>query len=217
MRISHKLKLLFLSNPKCGSFSIRILLDKHIEPIDHTYIKSARRGKTEFYNHINAPELISLFCKYKWDWDSYLKITTIRNPFSKMVSLYVYNKPDKNLTPFYRPGYDESTAFQVGFKEWLKAFCREDPDMFRISNFCYDKDRNCLVDHILKIETIHDTLPPILKKVGIGVSRIPHENISRHKPYWEYYDAESRAIVEKYFGEDIKIGNYEFMNGQGAR
>ena len=133
MRLSHKFKLLFLSNPKCGSSSIRKLFDNCIQPIDPSYIKSARRGKTMFYNHINASDLKKLFKENNWLWEDYLKITTIRNPFSKMVSLYYFNKPDKNLTPFYRPDYDKNSAFHLEFKEWLSVFCHKGPEIFQIS------------------------------------------------------------------------------------
>lgn len=210
MRISPKLKLLFLSNPKCGSTTVRKLLDEHVSMIDDTYIKSRKRSQTEFWNHINASEAKELFCKYRWDWNCFLKFTTIRNPFPKMVSNYFFCKPDKNHTPFYRPGYDESTAFKVGFADWVKAFCEKGPNRFTIINFCYDKDECCLVDHILKIEDIDKTLPDILSKVGINISTIPRRNKTEHQPYWEYYDDETRMITEEFFKEDIRIGNYKF-------
>ena len=215
MRISHKYKLLFFSNPKCGSSSIRMILDELLENNEDAYIKSRRKGKTEFFNHINAIEASELFSKYDWNWDNYLKIITIRNPFDKLVSIYFYNKPDKNNTPFYRPGYEKESAFQMDFKNWLKEFCHQGlGKIYQLKHFCFGLDGQSYVNHILRIEDIDQTLPSILDGIGLKIPVLPRLNTSEHKPYWEYYDTETRALVEKYFTFDIKIGNYYFENGK---
>ncbi|WP_367268204.1 sulfotransferase family 2 domain-containing protein [uncultured Thiohalocapsa sp.] len=80
MRISHQHRFVFLSNPQSGSTSIRIALDPYSD------IKSS----TEFpyHHHTNARRLKEHFLKQGWDWNSYFKFTTVRNPWDRMVARY---------------------------------------------------------------------------------------------------------------------------------
>ena len=39
---------------------------------------------------------------------------------------------------------------------------------------------------------------------------LPHKHKSNRKPYQEYYDEESKALVEELFKEDIETFGYKF-------
>jgi hypothetical protein len=210
MRLSPKFNLLFLANPKCGSTTIRNILDEQISRIDENYIRGRKKGEMEFWNHMKASDVLPLFKKHGWEWDSFFKFTVIRNPFSKAVSNYFYAKPDKNGTPFYRPGYKKRSAFKMAFPDWLEQFCSNEKSLFRIENFCYDGEGRCLLDHIIKMEDMDKTLPEILRKAGIRISQVPVKNKSVHRPYWEYYKESTRKLVEEFFAEDIRVGQYQF-------
>ena len=82
MRISHQHKFVFLANPQSGSTSIRKLLDPYSE------IKSSTQFP--YHHHVNAPSLRKHFQEMDWEWEDYLKFTTIRNPWDKMVGRYFY-------------------------------------------------------------------------------------------------------------------------------
>lgn len=207
MRVSHKHKIILLSNPKTGSTSIRKILN----PVSE--IKSGITDSS-LAHHLKAREAIDYLKSINIDWNKYLSITTIRNPYSRAVSNYFYAKPDRNGLHFYEKGYDKNTAMSIDFNDWIKLKIEKDkyfPGMIPYEDFCCDKFGKCLVDIVIPIERIDKELPKILKKVGIIFNKkIPHTNKTSHKDYKFYFNDESRILIENKYKKDIEIGNYVF-------
>ena len=92
MRISHKNKFIFFSNPKTGSESLREMLNPHSEIFDVPYKNT--NSENPFYSHISPVEVQQIFFEKGLDFDSYYKIVCTRNPFNRLVSLYemIYQK-----------------------------------------------------------------------------------------------------------------------------
>ena len=206
MRISHKNKFIFLSNPKTGSTTVREILDPYSD------IKSS--NKKPFVHHIEAVQLKNIFIKNGWNWDEYYKFTFIRNPYEKYVSQYFFSAPDNNFKRQFDKGYNKKKAFSVSFKEWLKYHDNMKilPVGIRdIKQFAFDNNGNMLVNKIIKLEEINTELPKILNKLNINHNKIIKKiNTTNHKNYRQYYDEECIKIVQKYMSNDIEIGNYEF-------
>ena len=50
----------------------------------------------------------------------------------------------------------------------------------------------------------------VFNKIDVPKIKIPHRNKTEHKPYWEYYNDETKEIVTKRFKEDIEFFGYKF-------
>jgi hypothetical protein len=224
MRISHKRKFVFLSNPKCGSSSIRRLLN----PV--TDIKGEDHPKKPLVMmHIHADALKSYFEHedYKGksvdSWDNYYKFTTIRNPFKKMVSQYFFSRPDKDFLPYYHPDHDATSPFRHGFNDWLKH-TTQGHGLPSYNYFCCDHSSGeLLLDKVFKIEEINEVLPSaLLENCGLEIESIPHLNpdykksgaTSRHMSwngdYYQLYNKKSISIIEDLYSSDLETFNYEF-------
>lgn len=213
MRVSHKKKFVFLSNPKSGSESIRqILYDESDLLVDkESYFEDFSATCSAGINHKclspHSPAVIvKAFFKYKnWPWEEYYKFTTIRNPWDKLVSAYHYGRPDVSYKYFWEEGYEPKDGLS-DFKEWV---FNAGIYFYPITYFAFDGE-TCLIDNIIKIEEISILLPKLLSRFGIEINEVPVINQGIRKYYAEYYDEDTVEIVRDKFSIDIEIGGYSF-------
>lgn len=205
-RISHKHKFIFFSFPKTGSESIRKLLNPVTDVKSTIYTKIT--DKNPFYSHITPKETKEAFKKKGWNWDAYTKFVFVRNPYARVVSLY------------------NMVAKGQDFKEWLKTL-RNDGDggclnpnqkwkvygAYSLINFISDEHGNVLVDKIIKLEDINEEFPNFMwKNFRLRVPNIPQVNKGNYnkKSYREYFDEESKQIVENLYKYEIETFGYTF-------
>ena len=206
-RISHKYKFIFFAYPKTGSATIRKILDPYSDIIATTYTK--RTKENPFYSHITAQETKKIFEQRGWDYNSYFKFVFIRNPYSRLVSLY------------------NMSSKKIRFKIWISRLknqgnggCAFSDQKWKVHgaynllNFAGD-GRNLLVDKVVKLENIDAELPHILKRLGIHTpDKIPKGNIGKYgtkgKNIKNYYDKETRKRVQKLYKWDFKKFGYHF-------
>ena len=77
-------------------------------------------------------------------------------------------------------------------------------------DFLRDGSGKICIDEIVRFENLQKDFDRVCNKIGIPLQKIPHKNKTEHKPYWEYYNDETREIVAKKFEEDINAFGYEF-------
>ena len=214
MRISHRFRFVFLSNPKCGSTTIRKILDKF------TDLGDSPDKPPPYHPHTKAQEIQELFQEEGWDLSKYWVFTTIRNPWSRMVSYYHYGRWDLNFRPFWDKLHDEESALKISFRDWIINWAEwQAPnwmfDRQPLEKFCCDEKGNLLVNQIIPIEKIDQELPLLLDRLGIPLTKskndsIQHVNMTQYNPRQEYYDEETKSIVAEIFREDIRFGAYTF-------
>lgn len=225
MRISHNKKFVFFSKPKCASSSIRKALDKYSDILS--------TSSPPYHHHTTALQMKIHFNKMGWDWNSYFKFITMRNPWDMVVSFYHFAKPDINGIYFWeevRLGIKRDKNNLIPFEQWIlnkdikkswhgllykngefhKNLWTNDFSFFTLSNFILDENGNSLVDYIVKVEDMKRELNVVFDKISIPLKRIRKRNKSKHKHYRHYYSEEAKKIIEKEFQYDIKIGGYEF-------
>ena len=197
--IDHKNKIIFIAIPKCASTSIHHYLINVLEK-DSNKVKSYKnmcKDRTKIQKHSTAEEVSSIIENYS----KYSSIAVIRNPFDWYVSWYTYRKRDNS-------NYQTS---EMTFKEYL-----EKQPMNEMISFISDKNDNIIVDHIIRFEEdLEEQLKNILSDiVSFPIEiKIPKINVSKkrvHKDYRQYYDDETREIVEKLQSKTLEKFGYKF-------
>ena len=87
MLISHKYKFITIDIPKTGTKTLRQTLLPVI-PID--VIGKGDNPNDYFYQHCNVNACERGFKKRGWDFNSYKKFSTLRNPWKRYVSFLMY-------------------------------------------------------------------------------------------------------------------------------
>ena len=186
--ISHKDKFIFIHIPKCGGSSVEKCLKW----------KGCKHHTMEFYKKEN-PNI---------DLNNYYKFTFVRNPWSRAVSWFFFHRRMKRLKLYQG----------LSFQNW----CKNDLP----THWCYiqgtgwkGKDPlNCQAwiteqkqyDFIGRFENLQEDFNTICDKIGIPQQVMPHENLTKHKHYTEYYDDETREIIAKKYAKDIEYFGYKF-------
>lgn len=142
------------------------------------------------------------------NWEDSYTIAFVRNPWDRMVSYYRYRLkvPQKG-----------TEKIEVGFKEWIvKVFQERDlryydfPKMFLPQgDWLKDEFGNIELDFIGRFETIEEDFKELCKELDVKLE-LPHLNKTQRTPYQEYYDKETRSIIEDNFAEDIETFGYSF-------
>ena len=200
--ISRKHKFAFMHIPKCGGCSLKYHLIKRCgrQPI----IKA----------HIPLPEL---FKEFDLNPEAFYKFTFVRNPWDRIVSLYFFWLTQTPDSYFYRWDYKQVDFLKdnsISFKDFVKLIHLKDPIICQkphsfpyIDHFIGDPS---LFDFIGRVENFQEDFDIICDKIGLQRKELFHRNKSKHKPYTEYYDDETREIVAEKYAKDIEYFNYEF-------
>lgn len=213
MIISHKYKLIFFSNPKTGSESIRKLLN----PISEENIVVFREtsSKNPFYSHITPLETKSIFENRNLKFTDYNRLVFTRNPFSRILSLFKMmtrgRQFDVELFNGWVSTIDNKGAGGGGndLDRWRKY------GTYSIYNFIGDQKGISLVTKIIRLEVIEERLAEYLVKAGVPRSitdqPIPHINhsaASEANPLEKYSDRNIDRMI-KLYGDEIKEFGYK--------
>ena len=231
MRISHRYRFVFFSNPKTGSESVRALLDPYSDICGVPMWEMT--AENPFYSHISPREVRELFAERGWPYDDYCSFTFVRNPWARLVSLYqmIYDvrggrlqRWSRRIGTMFRPGAAHPSI--AGFRAWLRTI---QPDgiggggppnqrwqrygTYSLRAYAADDTGNLLVRRIVRLEHAATELPEILKEIGLPDAdrlSMPRVNARRHRPYVEYYDDPSAELVARMYADDIAQFEYTF-------
>lgn len=191
--ISHKYKFIFIHIQKTAGKSILNAFDIN-SGADHRY---ASDQLIEYGQTI---------------WDSYFKFAFVRNPWDRLVSGYEYRKKGGNGSP---NDLKRSKLYPSTFYD----FCLQLDDFISLKDelmfspqykWIYDKHGKLMVDYIGRFENIDHDFGKICHKLNIHEYSLPHINKTKHRPYFEYFNNETRKIVSHLYKEDIELFNYSF-------
>jgi hypothetical protein len=208
-----KRDVLFLWVPKCAGMSIYKTLvkydcaqDRWLTPME----PFVNRGIVTF-GHVDVLQLIEQGVVTRRYFNNAFKFGFVRNPFDRMVSLFFYLKKIKC----------EEVPDAMTFQEFCrKVERREHPPVglynYKGLNQCNpmadwltDRNGHLIADFVGRHESVEDDFRKVCESIGIDEA-IPHENKTDHRPYRDYYDGETRAIVEKLYQRDLDLFGYEF-------
>ncbi len=189
-------RFFFLSNPKCGSNSIRHLLNRHSK------IRVNHATADGWYPHHRARKQKERVEAMGDDWSSLVSFTTIRNPWDRMVSCYVYGKntPESRWRTLFNEVDGDFARFVAGA-----------PKSMHVGAFAGDGKGGMLVRHIVPLERASELLPAIFAEIGVPFRRLPKLYAQRaDNEYRSFYDEETRRHVAQLFATDIELAGYEF-------
>ena len=200
--ISHKYKYIFIHIPKCAGSSIErmLLCHEHVTcDWDHKFpLKTlSNKDKHEYKLDINSQHHVSLDSFPIKTQQDYFCFTVVRNPWSKIVSSWLYHKKIKKYPHDLKQFI---TSKSIGYKMDQVAPYHLDLQSSYINNN---------MDVVCRFETIAHDFKQVQKKLNIN-THLPHDNKTNQKHYSEYYDDETKQIVAERYAKDIELFGYKF-------
>lgn len=176
--ISHKYKFVFLANQKCASTTIHELLRPYSDKSFTFSIYQKPLG-----THSDARTVKRYLEKRGYNWEDYLVFTTIRDPLDRIRSCYRYERDfsqNRDLTDLFTPTPKDFKKYVMG--DWFLKRFRD------IKDFTSDKNGNCLVDKIIRVEELDEEMPALLDQIGLPIDweKVPSMNISKKKRDLEF-------------------------------
>jgi sulfotransferase famil protein len=194
MIVSKKSKFIFVHVPKTGGLSVRMVLcTSYVDDVEEIFRWHCRaRDAAKFINN----------------WNSYFSFGFVRNPWEAQLSMYTYVVGMGSRHP-------EGQKFSMygSFGSYLDRHIQgmwEAGQLCNQADFLYSREDECLVSFIGRHENLDRDFNKVRNKLGRPLSELPRLNQSEHGPYRDYYDTNSKALVEKMFRKDIERFDYAF-------
>lgn len=181
--IDHKNKIIFVHIPRTGGSSLEIgLIGREWSTVDNST------------KHMTASATKNLYKKY---WDNYIKISIIRNPFDRAISLFtcahrtVYCKP-------YKPDFEY-------FLQHFKPAGHEAQEI-QCCNILNES-----MDYIFNTATLQNDFNNFCIKENINAKQLVFDGKTPdRKPYQQYYNNHTRQLVSEMWKDDIREYGFEF-------
>ena len=192
-----KHRCIFVHIPKCAGTSVITALSD----------QPALHWKLSYYRLVFQPE----------QFRDFFKFTFVRNPWDRLVSGYHYMR-------------DGGSPEAPSDLEWSERHIRRyaDFDDFVLHGLPRLEIRRWLtfvpqhefvtlpwrrgpqVDFIGKVENMEQDFRQVSERLAISAPLETRNRSQRGADYHSYYSLRTRAIVERYYAEDIKMFGYEF-------
>ena len=211
MLISRKYKFVLLSNPKCGSSTLREVLAGRSDIASETLLSNIEdQNEVEYMKRAGIQHWPANVWKSSFDrvlendpegtlgWKDYYTFTTIRNPYKKLVSWYYFIQPDKNWNTMigsqWAP-HDTSSLYHHHFNDFVEYIFTQEGYHLRLPTyeyFCTDwSTGEQIVDDVFKIEEINESFQDTFwEKTGINViNPLPKLNPDYKPPSHSVFDS----------------------------
>ena len=140
------------------------------------------------------------------DLNTYRTFAVIRNPYDRLVSLYLWGK-------MYNRHSFEKFIYNIKENKYVE-FNRH---RYRTQlEWISDYDNNIRVQKLLRFESLNQDFYNLLKEWNIPQYKLGKENAAenhigkKRKHYRDYYNPASRKMVEKIYAKDLEYFNYEY-------
>ena len=146
----------------------------------------------KWYHHMPISEVEKQF-PYE-DYQNYIKICCVRNPWDKIVSVFYHLCKKENQIP-------DKEGFIRNFNQCLNFV--NDQNLYNLDEF-----------HFIRFEHLEEDLLSLTKLLKLPISdkdQLPHIHQYNYKRnYKDFYNNEMREKVEKVFKDLIQKFNYTF-------
>lgn len=226
MIISNSNKFIFVHIPKCGGISVT---DAFVNTVKWNDL-ILHGGKPEYgaelegyfdrnfqlHGHQSA-NIIRKTVGIK-TWDSYSSFSFVRNPYSRVVSLYTWvsktinncDERDWKKQNWYKWPLFHAYLTTDSFSEFIRSHFYEQAPLTKdqFSWVCDENRENIIVDFIGKTESLNKDLNKVIKELQIPDVHLEELNVSSRKNYREYYSCEDdiEFVHNKYEVDFDKFG-----------
>jgi hypothetical protein len=150
-------------------------------------------------------------------WMDYFWFSFVRNPFDLVISAWraaqgIYADPAPSQRRRFLNADIEFGMTNLSLEQYLENELGDD----RLLHIRRTQTENLItgapgaMNFIGRFETLNEDWAKIAKELKID-ALLPHRNKSEREPgYKQYYTPEARAIVEKFYKEDLVNFNYEY-------
>lgn len=170
----------FVPIPRVASKSIRLKLGEKFSDL------IAHTGQIK--GHGTAKDYIDIIGEDVWE--QIFTFGFVRNPWDRLVSSYHLRKHEISFEQYVKSG------------EWKFLG-------INMAEYVLNDDNKLLVDFVGRFENLENDIDYVFKKIGYE-AKINHLNNSSRNCYAEYYNEETKKIVENHFSRDIEAFEYCF-------
>jgi hypothetical protein len=225
--ISEAFQCIFVHIPKTGGQSIehfflsRLRLTWENRETLLMKFNSDRAKGPERLAHLTATEYVSLGYVSREQYNNYFTFSFVRNPWSRLVSEYFYQNHHHTMTfpEYLRYGLPERDSYSDKYRHVMPQY-----------DFLHDEAGKLQVDFVGKFENLQGDFNIVAEALGISEPFLPHVNANANREglssllsrilgrdrrptrrdYTDFYDDESRSIVEFMYSQDIGTFGYKF-------
>ena len=143
------------------------------------------------------------------DLSEYFKFMTVRNPWDRMVSYYLYEQQykGKHLERSFEDWLSNSPdKRRVGWTATGKWCVTDYPQTF----FGKNLEKKFVMDYVIRFDNLIEDFKVVCKKIGLNYGGMPQELPTRRWEYQAYYNDNTKELVRRAFKEDIDRFGYEF-------
>lgn len=214
--ISHHYKVIYIHIPKCAGSSIeRYFGAKPFNWKEPNYDKLVGWDpKRKIHlQHATPRQLLELDLITESVWDDYYKFTIIRDPWSRLVSSFVWLKHEHSIKGSFsdfllRTGQFERILDPSIGMETRSEHLKPQMDYITLNG------KNCL-DYICHFETLEKDIQEIFNKIGISGTLGYYDKKGRYKRgfhYSELFDKKTYNLVRELYPEDLERLGYKFVD-----
>ena len=133
-------------------------------------------------------------------FNNYFTFTIVRNPYDMVVSRYFFQKKTR------------AWCKDMSFKDWVKQLKKEKYTNYNL----YSIDDKPVCDFYIRYETLKDDIETVLQKLGIidydlhDLPVLKGDIRDKNIHYREYYDNETKKIVEEIMKKEFDMFGYKF-------
>ncbi|MGK7902494.1 MAG: sulfotransferase family 2 domain-containing protein [Hormoscilla sp.] len=145
-------------------------------------------------------------------WEECFTFAFVRNPWDLMVSSYNWWLQKGGKWEIFREQVEDIRSLQS-----FSAFIRSQYGSQMLNehygsfvNWICDRDHNIIVNFVGKVENLDNDWAEICNRLGLENKTLPHANKTRRSAYQDYYDEESRLLIERRFEWSIQQFGYSF-------
>lgn len=232
MIISHTHKFIFIKSVKTAGTSIEAVLSNHcsgddiVTPLNDFRHNRDEKGRfihrsmnaddyREIGQHVDALTIKDRVPEHVWN--EYFKFSIARNPWDRVVSYFFWQmrndpviRPRRRFYHYLGVPYDELAIIRKALSEYVAK------NEWMTNDAFYTIDDELCVDYVIRYESLVDDFNEVCRRIGVPAGELPRLKggmRSKGHHYSEYFDAQTRSLVEERHRNDLCLFGYKFESG----